>query len=87
VNPDHDGKPRWMRRAKNGASVMPMADFQTHASVSGRPVREIRLSCAVWRAVLRADAACFVMEPHGDLVDDTLAGCDNVRLAGSWCST
>src|SRR3989304_4987571 len=60
---------------------MPMADFQTHASVIGATGSgKSTLLCDLALQFFGLGASLFVMEPHGDLVDDILAGCDNGPL-------
>jgi len=60
---------------------MPMADFQTHASIAG--ATGSGKSTLLRNLVLQffgLGATVCVIEPHGDLVDDALDGCDNARL-------
>ncbi len=60
---------------------MPLADLQTHASIVGATgsgkstlLRNLNLQIA------GLDASIICIEPHGDLVDDILSGCDDDRL-------
>src|SRR5512136_827123 len=60
---------------------MPLADLQTHVSIVGATgsgkstlLRNINLQ------TFDLDASIIVIEPHGDLVDDILDGCDDSRL-------
>src|SRR5512145_3491519 len=60
---------------------MPLADLQTHASIVGATgsgkstlLRNLNLQ------IFDLDASIIIIEPHGDLVDDILAGCDAARL-------
>ena len=60
---------------------MPLADLQTHASIVGATgsgkstlLRNLNLQIA------GLDASVICIEPHGDLVDDILSGCDDDRL-------
>jgi len=61
---------------------MPLADLQTHASIVGATgsgkstlLRNLNLQ------IFDLDASIIVIEPHGDLVDDILSGCDDARLS------
>lgn len=60
---------------------MPLADLQTHASIVGATgsgkstlLRNLNLQ------IFDLEASIICIEPHGDLVDDILAGCDDSRL-------
>jgi energy-coupling factor transporter ATP-binding protein EcfA2 len=60
---------------------MPLADLQTHASIIGATgsgkstlLRNLNLQ------IFDLEAAILCIEPHGDLVDDILTGCDDARL-------
>lgn len=60
---------------------MPLADFQTHVSIVGATgsgkstlLRNLNLQ------IFDLDASIICIEPHGDLVDDIIAGCDASRL-------
>jgi len=61
---------------------MPLADLQTHASIIGATgsgkstlLRNLNLQ------IFDLGASIICIEPHGDLVDDILSGCDAKRLS------
>ena len=61
---------------------MPLADLQTHASIVGATgsgkstlLRNLNLQ------IFDLDSSIICIEPHGDLVDDILSGCDDARLS------